>query len=48
MLLFSPNSFLFSSKNLKMKIFKTMILSFVRYGYETWFLTLTEERRLGI
>ena len=36
------------SKNLKIKIYKTIILSVVLYGCETWSLTLREERRLRI
>ena len=35
------------SKNLKIKIHKTVILS-VSYGCETWSLTLSEERRLRV
>jgi hypothetical protein len=31
------------SKNLKIKIFKTIILPVVLYGYETWSLTLRKE-----
>ena len=31
------------SKNLKIKIYKTIILSFVLYGCETWSLILREE-----
>ena len=34
------------SKNLKIKIYKTIILSVVLYGCEAWSLTLREERRL--
>jgi hypothetical protein len=34
------------SKNLKIKIYKTVILSAVLYGCETWSLTLREEHRL--
>jgi len=34
------------SKNLKIKIYKTIILPLVLYGNETWSLTLREERRL--
>jgi len=34
------------SKNLKINIYRTIILSFVIYGCETWSLTLREERRL--
>ena len=33
------------SKNLKIKINKTIILSVVLYGCEIWSLTLKEERR---
>jgi hypothetical protein len=34
------------SKNLKIKIYKTVILPVVLYGCETWSLTLGEEHRL--
>jgi hypothetical protein len=34
------------SKNLKIKIYKTVILPVVLYGCETWSLTLREEHRL--
>ena len=34
------------SKNLKIKIYRTIILPVVSYGCETWSLTLREERRL--
>ena len=33
-------------KNLKIKIYRTIILSVVLYGCETWSLTLREGRRL--
>ena len=38
------------SKNLKIKIqvYRTIILPVVLYGYETWSLTLREERRLRV
>jgi hypothetical protein len=36
------------SKNLKIRIYKTIILPVVLYGCETWFLTLREEHRLGV
>jgi len=36
------------SKNLKIKIYRTIILPFVLYGCETWSLTLREERRLRV
>ena len=34
------------SKSLKIKIYKTLILSVVAYGCEAWSLTLREELRL--
>ncbi|KAJ4444133.1 hypothetical protein ANN_05922 [Periplaneta americana] len=36
------------SKNLKVRIYKTVILPVVLYGCETWTLTLTEEQRLRV
>jgi hypothetical protein len=36
------------SKNLKIKIYKTIILPVVLYGCETWSLTLGEEHRLRV
>jgi hypothetical protein len=36
------------SKNLKIKIYKTVILPVVLYGCETWSLTLGEEYRLRL
>ena len=36
------------SKNLKIKIYRTIILPFVLYGCETWSLTLREERKLRV
>ena len=41
-------SFLFLSKNLKIKIYKTIILPVVLYGCEAWHITLREERRLRV
>jgi len=41
-------SFSLLSKNLKIKIYSTIILPFVLYGCETWSLTLREERRLRV
>jgi hypothetical protein len=38
----------FLSKNLEVKIHRTVILPVVLYGYETWSLTLREERRLWL
>jgi hypothetical protein len=35
-------------KNVKITIYKTMILSVVLYGCETWSLTLKEEHRLRV
>ena len=36
------------SKNLKIKIYRTIISPVVLYGYETWSLTLMEEHRLRV
>ena len=38
----------FPSKNLKIKIYRTIILPVVLYGCETWSLTLREERKLRV
>jgi hypothetical protein len=35
-------------KNLKIRIYKTIILPVVLYGCETWSLTLREEHRLKV
>jgi hypothetical protein len=35
-------------KNLKIKLYKTVIFPVVLYGYETWSLTLREEHRLRV
>jgi hypothetical protein len=35
-------------KNLKIKIYRTVILPVVLYGCETWSLTLREESRLRV
>ena len=46
----SVQNLLFSrllSKNLKMKIYRTIILPVVFYGCETWSLTLREEKKEG-
>jgi hypothetical protein len=47
---FSPELSVFSSasKNLKIGIYKTIILPVVLYGCETWFLKLREEHRLRV
>jgi hypothetical protein len=36
------------SKNVKIKIYRSIILPLVLYGCETWSLTLREERRLSV
>jgi len=36
------------SKNLKIKVYRTIFLPVVFYGYETWSLTFREERRLRV
>ena len=36
------------SKNLKIKIYRTITLPVVFYGCETWSLTLREERKLRV
>ena len=36
------------SKNVKVKIYKTVILPVILYGCETWTLTLREEKRLQV
>jgi hypothetical protein len=51
MILFGPEPSVFSvavEKNLKIRIYKTIILPVVLYGCETWSLTLMEEHRLGV
>jgi len=46
---FGADSFVFESiKNLKNKIYRTIILPVVVYGCETWSLTLREQRRLKL
>jgi len=42
------SSFSLLSKNIKIKIYRTIILPIVLYGCETWSLTLREERRLTV
>jgi hypothetical protein len=44
---FSPESFVFSSvpRNIKIRIYETIILPVVLYGCENWSLTLREEHR---
>ena len=41
-----PSSLL--SKNLKINIYRSIILPVVLYGFETWSLTLKEKRRLRV
>jgi hypothetical protein len=41
-------SFLLLSRNVKVKIYKTIFLPAVLYGCETWFITLREDRRLKV
>ena len=36
------------SKNIKIKVYRTVILPVILYGCETWSLTLREERRLRV
>ena len=50
MLSFGAEYFVFSllSKNLKIKIYRTIILPVVVYGCETWSLILREECRLRV
>jgi hypothetical protein len=50
LLLLGAESFVFRllSKNLKIRIYRTIILPVVLYGYETWSLTLKKERRLRV
>jgi hypothetical protein len=42
---YSLLSFCLLFKNLKIKIYRTMILPFVLYGYEIWSFTLRERHR---
>ena len=44
----NPLSSSLLSKKLKIKIYRTIILSVVLYGCVTWSLTLREERRLSV
>jgi hypothetical protein len=41
-------SFRLLSKNIKIKIYRTIILPVVLYGCEAWSLTMREERRLWV
>jgi hypothetical protein len=46
--IFYPPVFVLYKKNLKIKIYRTVILPVVLYGCETWSLTLGEEQRLRV
>jgi hypothetical protein len=50
MLPFGPEPFVRSpaAKNVKVRIYKTIILPVVLYGCETWSLTVREERKLRV
>jgi len=50
LLSFGAESFVFqfAVQKFKDKIYRTIILPVVLYGYETWSLTLREERRLRV
>ena len=50
MLSFSTECFVFQSaiQNIRIEIYRTLILPVVLYGCETWSLTLREERRLRV
>jgi len=50
LLSFGAESFVFqvAIKNLKIKIYRSIILPAVLYGCETWSLTLREERKLRV
>jgi hypothetical protein len=43
-----PSAFSVAVENLKIRIYKTIILPMVMYGCETWSLTLREEHRLRV
>jgi hypothetical protein len=45
---FGPESSRLLYRNVKVKIYKTIILPVVLYGCETWSLTLREENRLRV
>jgi hypothetical protein len=50
LLSFGADSFVFqfAVQNIKIKIYRTIILPVVMYGCETWSLTLREEHRLRV
>jgi hypothetical protein len=39
---------MYKPRNIKIRIYKTIILPVVLYGCETWSLTLREEHRLRV
>jgi hypothetical protein len=41
-------TFFVLSKNLNIRIYKTIILPVVLYGFEAWSLTLTEQHKLRV
>jgi hypothetical protein len=47
---FGPETFVFppAVKNVKVRIYRTIILSSVLYGCETWSLTVREEHKLRV
>jgi hypothetical protein len=47
-LLLHSSEFFVLSENLKIKIYKTVVLPVVLYGCETWCLTLREEHKLRV
>ena len=44
----NPLSSSLLSKNIKIKVYRTVILPVVLYESETWSLTLREDRRLSV
>ena len=48
MTVYVPSVFQFAIQNIKIKIYRTIILPVVLYGCETWSLTLREEYRLRV
>jgi hypothetical protein len=47
-ILFDPLSSRVLSKNLKIKIYRTIILPVVSYGCDNWYLTLREEQKVRV
>jgi hypothetical protein len=43
-----PSSLLSKTLKIKIRVYRTIIVSVVLYGFETWSLTLREERRLRV